>query len=134
LFFLELPKDLKPVCNNQDILLVWPLEETKIKIIDANIGSLKDLLDMGYDLIDKLLARRVINHRQQQLICSKATDSEMAEAFLDTLRRGSNCDYEHTIQCLRDSNQGHIADILEKGGGKWTCLLQVNPLEIINPI
>ena len=94
------------------------MDEAQIKTIDVNCGSLKDLIDMEADLVDRLMSKRVINHRQKQLICSKSTDSEKTDAFLDILRRGSMGDYENTIQCLHDSNQGHIAEILEKGGGK----------------
>lgn len=94
------------------------MEETQIRIIDTNCGSFKDVIDIRGGLVDELLARKVISPRQKQLICSKATDSEMNEAFLDILRRGSIRDYENAIQCLRDSYQDHIAEILREGGGK----------------
>ena|SRR6218665_1240895 len=108
--------------RNQNKWNDWPLIPAKIQIIDVNYGSLKDLLDTGGGLLDKLIARRVISHRHKQLISSKATDSEKNEAFLDILRRGSMADYENTIQCLQDSNQKHIAEILDKGGGKRMLL------------
>lgn len=98
----------------------WPLEETQIMIIDTNCGSLKDVIDIKGGLVDHLLAHKVISHRQKQLICCKPTESERNEVFLDILRRGSMGHYNNTIQCLRLSNQDHIADILHEGGGKST--------------
>ena len=83
-----------------------------------NWGPFKDVIEFKGVLVDKLLAMKVINDRQKQLICSKKTDSEKNDAFIAILRRGNIRDYENTIECLRMSNQVHIAEILHDGGGQ----------------
>jgi len=38
---------------------------------------------------------------------------------LDILRRGSVGAYKRFLQCLRDTNQSHVVDIIQRGGGEF---------------
>jgi len=44
---------------------------------------------------------------------------------LDILQRGSVGVYKRFLQCLHETNQGHVADIIRNGGGQFSALLSV---------
>lgn len=94
----------------------WPLTRKEMTILETNHRSLVDLLDLT-DLLGRLYSSDVINRRQMDSISSKPTSHEKNEALLDILRRRSLRDYIQTIACLRLSQQRHIAETLDKGGG-----------------
>jgi len=94
----------------------WPLGEKEVSTLDANEESLVDLLDTT-DLLSRMFSTRVINRRQMEFIYSKPTSYEKNEELLGILRRSSLSNYWQTIKCLRSSNQSHIAEIFDKGGG-----------------
>ena len=94
----------------------WPLREKEISILDANEECLVDLLDTR-DLLCRMFSTGVINRRQMEYISSKPTSYEKNEELLGVLRRSSFSCYWQTIKCLRSSNQSHIAEIFDKGGG-----------------
>ena len=96
----------------------WPLGTDEISILDTNLGSLVDVLDLT-DLLSLLYSSKVINTRQKNSISSKPTSHERNHALLGILRRRSLGDYKQTIRCLRETRQGYIAEILEFGGGRF---------------
>jgi len=67
-----------------------------------------------------MYSREVISKWHQEFIESKPTSHDKNEALLEIVRRLSLKAYSTLIKCLQDSNQGHIAEILEFGGGKST--------------
>ena|SRR6218665_1965573 len=95
----------------------WPLTDKEISILDKNRGSLVDLLELK-DLLGPLFASKVINKRQTETISSKQTSHERNDILLDILRRRSLQDYHNTIKRLCESQQRHIAEILDNGGGR----------------
>ena len=95
----------------------WPLSENQISILNINHKSFVDLLELT-DLLGLLYSSRVINSRQKESISSKPTSHEKNNALLGILRRRSLRDYKQAIGCLCESNQSHIAKILECGGGR----------------
>ena len=95
----------------------WPLTEREISILDVNEESLIELLDLRI-LLDLLCSSEVINNRQKVSISSEPNPHRRTEALLDILRRCSLHDYQQTISCLRLSNQNHVADVFEEGGGR----------------
>ena|SRR6218665_256854 len=95
----------------------WPLTEREISILDANQGSLIDLLDLSI-LLDFLYSSNVISNRQRVFMSEEQKSHKRTETLLDILRRCSLHDYHQTICCLRQSNQNNIADVFESGGGR----------------
>ena len=94
----------------------WPLADRETKILDSNQQFFVDKLET-VDLVGNLVARHVINGRQRELLAAKQTTYEKSETLLDILRRGSLNDYRTLIDCLHQTNQSHVAQILERGGG-----------------
>ena|SRR6218665_2454474 len=97
----------------------WPLTDNEISILDTNQESLVDLLDCS-DLLIRLFSAQVINGRQRETIFSEPTNYRRNEILLDIIRRRSIDDYRRMVQCLHESNQSHVAEILDKGGGRFT--------------
>src|SRR6218665_3274864 len=94
----------------------WPLAENQISILNKNYKSFVDLLELS-DLLGRLYSSKVINIRQRDSISSKPTSHEKNNALLGILRRRSLRDYLQAINCLHESKQSHIAQVLECGGG-----------------
>ena len=96
----------------------WPLTEKQISLLDANQEILVDLVDCS-ELLVRLYAAQVINRRQRVTISSEPNDIKKNEILLDIIRRRSIDDYRQLIRCLHESNQSHVAELLEKGGGRF---------------
>lgn len=95
----------------------WPLTDKENRILKYNQESLFNMLNPS-DLLIRLYSHEVINIRQRDLILSKPTDYDKNEALLRIIRRISLQTFHKLLACLRGSKQGHVADILEFGGGK----------------
>lgn len=93
----------------------WPLGEKEMKTLRANHGSLIDLIDIG-DLCVRLYSKEVINVRQKEFVSSYSRNFERNEALLDIVGRFSGRQFRILIDCLHESNQSHIAEILTEGG------------------
>lgn len=93
------------------------MTERELLIMDSNYEALVDLLDTC-DLISRLYSNGVINRRHFDFISSKSTTNEKNKALLEILSRCSLRSFDKTIICLRESNQDHIAEILETGESK----------------
>ena len=98
------------------------MTERELSILDTNQESLIDLLDLSI-LLGLLHSAKVINKRQMDFISSKATSQNKIEVLLDILHRRSLRDYQQMISCLRQSNQSHIADVFESGGGRVSFIV-----------
>src|SRR6218665_809919 len=97
----------------------WPLTENEISILDTNRESLVDLVDCS-ELLTSLYSAQVINGRQLETISSEPTNHRRNEVLLDIIRRRSIDDYRQVVRCLHESNQSHVAEILDKGGGRFS--------------
>lgn len=95
----------------------WPLTDKENNILDDNQAVLVDILDTC-DLLNRLYSEGVINKWQKTFIETKPSYFDKNEALIDIVRRLSRANYCKLIKCLSDSNQDHIADIFENGGGK----------------
>lgn len=98
----------------------WPLTDKEISTLDSNFEVLVELLEPS-ELLGRLLSSKVISPRQLEFISAKPTTSDKNEALLEILRRGSLAAYWVTVRCLHATNQSHIAQILENGGGISHC-------------
>lgn len=94
----------------------WPLTEKEMTSIDSNYVNLIDLLDMS-ELPGRLYSTGVINRAARDFSSTRPTPREQNKTLLEILRRCSLSSYWQTIRCLRETNQGHIAEILEAGCG-----------------
>ena len=101
----------------------WPLTDNETSILDTNRESLVDLMDCS-DLLVRLYSAQVINGRQRDTISSEPTNHRRNEVLLDIIRRCSINDYRQVVRCLHESNQSHVAEILDKGGG--TCKINTS--------
>lgn len=68
--------------------------------------------------MSKLLANGIINIRQKDFITARQTHYEKNEALIEILRRRGLHDFRKTIECLHETNQSHVAEIFESGGGR----------------
>lgn len=94
----------------------WPLGQDQISILNANQEILVDLMDPN-DLIGQLFSAEVLNYRQQKSISSEPNVFVKTQTLLEIIRRRSLRDYKKTIEGLHATNQSHVAQILEEGGG-----------------
>lgn len=93
----------------------WPLDRNQLLILDGNRDCLVVLIDPTA-FTNQLLAKEVISVGEKDFIASKATHSEKNKALLDILRRTSRKNYKKAINCLRETYQDRIANILMQGG------------------
>lgn len=100
-----------------DFGLDWPLSDKENEILDSNRESLIDTIDTS-GLLFQLYAKGVVNIRQRDLIQSKPTNYKSNEVLIDLVTRLSRKSFFIFINCLRESNQSYIADILENKGGE----------------
>lgn len=75
-----------------------------------------DLLDPT-DLIVHMFSAEILNNRQQKSISSERNVFVKTQTLLEVIRQRSLRDYKKTIESLHATNQSHIAQILEQGGG-----------------
>lgn len=92
----------------------WPLDRNQLLILDGNRDCLVVLIDPTA-FTNQLLAKEVISVGEKDFIASKATHSEKNKALLDILRRTSRKNYKKAINCLRETYQDRIANILMQG-------------------
>src|SRR6218665_1458972 len=98
-----------------------PLAENEISILDTNQESLVDLVDCS-ELLVRLYSAQVINGKQRVTTSSEPNDLKRNEILLDIIRRGSIDDYRQVVRCLHESNQSHVAMLLDKGGGRLSTI------------
>jgi len=94
------------------------LTDDEISVLDTNRESLVDLVECS-ELLTRLYSAQVINGRQQETISSEPTNHGRNEILFDILRRRSIDNYRQVVRCLHESNQSHVAEILDNGGGRF---------------
>lgn len=104
----------------------WPLTGELIKILNVNQGNLIDTIDPTHSgLVNRLFAAKVMNQRQYAFISEEPGTARKNTALLNILRRRSIKDYKSTVDCLNASNQKHVAEILNRGGGTLNDLTSI---------
>ena len=78
------------------------------------------LVDNMYpdDLLNSLQSTRVLSHRDSSRIKEKGSAEAMNECLLDILIRKPDRAYTEFISALRDSDQNHVANIIDKNRGE----------------
>lgn len=109
-------------CDNDN----RPLNEDEQKNLLGKIDFLASNIQLD-KMLDKLINRSCINHRHKSSVMKHVGDNyEMNDAFLWILRRRSCNQYKHFIECLRETGQTCVADMLEKKGGNiWLPRISV---------
>lgn len=95
--------------------LEWPLTASEIENLNVNQEELVDLLDTS-ELLCILYSKQVINTRQRDAIESQSISARRNQVLLGIIRRLSRKSYLTVTNCLRESNQSHVADIMEHIG------------------
>lgn len=94
----------------------WPLFENETEILTVNHGQLVDLIDPK-ELIDYLLAKKIINLRQHRILKSMGNDIQQNEMLIEIWEKTSRKNFLKIVECLDKCGQSHIGDILKNGGG-----------------
>lgn len=94
------------------------MTKRQLYLIDANEEVFIDFIEVDSGLLTYLSAQNVINRRQKETIESKQTSHKRIETLLDFIRRRSIEDYSKLIECLKATNQFHIAEILTENEGR----------------
>lgn len=93
----------------------WPLSKEEMTALNRNQLTLIDSLD-GSDLSLAMFSADIINKRHKETIHSYPTNHEKSEVLLDIIVRQSRSDFLKTIDCLEESNQPHVINILRSRG------------------
>jgi Caspase recruitment domain len=93
-----------------------PLNDTTRLRLKTNRAVLGNLIDTKHSLLDELLSCDCISSRQREYIKSTQLQAEIGGRLLDILSRGSEKDFNKFIECLKETNQGHLVIPLAKDG------------------
>jgi len=89
-----------------------PMSDDHRDMIDTQTDKLHQYLDPGNGLLDKLHSSRVINRVDHDIIRSKVGFEAMARELISTILRKSDDAFKILIDCLTETGQSHVVDIL----------------------
>ena len=96
-----------------------PLDDQQLNRIKANWPSLTELITLEGGLLAKLYAIECITKIQKKSIESAGDDVDQNERLLEIMLRKSVADFNRFIECLQDTQQGHVASyLLTEDAGK----------------
>lgn len=77
------------------------------------------LVDNMYpdDILNQLQSHKILTHRDAARIKDKGSAEAMNESLLDTLMRKPDRAFAEFINALRESDQNHVANIIDKNKG-----------------
>ena len=102
-----------------------PLSDSDLARIQAVYPILRWKLDIDSGLLNQLFAKNCITAGQMEFI-NGAEKCKKNERLVDVFKRRSYADVCVFFNCLRLTNQAHLADILQHGGS--IVLNQLNKL------
>ena len=96
----------------------WPLTDRQLLSINRHQDNLIDLIELSNGgMFNGLASIGVITRRQMQYLVALATDDTgKVRSLLDLLTRRSQLHYNSFLELLRNTNQDHVASLLESGG------------------
>ena len=101
-----------------EINTIRPLTDQEVKRIDFNRSFLVETISHLDIIVDTLWKERFIVDRQRERILEHGERRDQVAELLATVRRGSFAGFRRFYShCLKDSDQKHIAELLERGGG-----------------
>lgn len=113
--------DYEPQLHLNDTSL--PLDESNVTILDNNATFLKENIDCENGLLDCMVRKGALTHKEIDSIQTHSNTYDKNEALLGIIRRGNQRQYGMTAEALNASNQENIADLLIHGGGKRVLLM-----------
>ena len=92
------------------------LGKDELCIIDDNMSCLVNLIDpYKLGLLDLLVSTKCITSRHLEMIEKRETNREKINELLKILKSRNYKHFANFKSCLRNTNQGRIADVLEQG-------------------
>ena len=89
-----------------------PVDDQQLNRIKANWSSLIQLITLEDGLLDNLYAGNSITNIQRMSIKSAGSSYDQNERLLEIMSRKSVADFNCFIECLQDTQQGHVASYL----------------------
>ena len=89
-----------------------PLDVQQLKRIKVNWPSLSGLITLDGGLVAELYARSCITTFQKESIEGAGLRVEMNNKLLQIMSRKSVADFNHFVECLQETQQGHVAAML----------------------
>ena len=96
-----------------------PLGDQQLNRIKVNWPSLTQLITLEGGLVAELYAINCITNIQKKSIESAGNDVDQNKRLLEIMSRKSVADFNRFIECLQDTQQGHVAScLLTEDAGK----------------
>lgn len=103
--------------NEDEKTDVRPLSDEEISRLDTNLPSLLTSIEPD-ELLVHLYAKRCISSLQNDHIAAKPTCHEKIIELISILVRRSYADFKLFIDILKETKQGHVAEVITHGGGR----------------
>ena len=113
-----------------------PLDDQVLNRIKANWSALTQLISLEYGLLAELYARNCITNFQKQSIEGAGVSVMMNNRLLEIMSRKSVADFNQFVDCLEETQQGHVAAILltEDAGKRRKPVYKMNIVEMRNVV
>jgi competence protein ComGC len=97
----------------------WPLLHcSEMRMLDKNLATLTEAIDLKCGLLDELFAEGCINRQQMKAIKTQRTDAAQNGALLNMMYRKSFADFNKLLRCLEKTKQSHVVSLLSSS---YTC-------------
>jgi hypothetical protein len=106
--------DLKNL--NKDNWPLWLCGE--IRMLNKNLATLTETIDLKCGLLDELFAEGCINRQQMKAIKTQKTDAAQNGLLLNMMYRKSLADFNKLLRCLEKTKQPYIVSLLSSS---YTC-------------
>ena len=96
-----------------------PLGDQLLTRVEVNWPSLTQFITLEGGLLAELYAKNCITSIQRKSIQSAGDDVDQNERLLEIMSRKSVADFNCFIECLQNTQQGHVASyLLTEDAGK----------------
>jgi hypothetical protein len=82
----------------------------------VNYDALVEQLDTSHGLMTKMYSKKLVTTRQKEFIEMTESTFVSNERLLDVVRRGTESDFDGFLECLRETGQTHVCDVLGRDG------------------
>ena len=89
-----------------------PLDERQLSRVKVNWTSLAELITLEGGLVAKLYSRNCVTYIQRKSIESLGNDVDQNKRLLEIMLRKSVAVYNRFVECLQETQQGHVAAML----------------------
>ena len=92
-----------------------PLNEELLRTLRVNWDTLTELINLDSGIVSKLYAKECISRRQKEFIEAGTDYTNRSERLLQIMSRKCIANFNHFVDSLSETKQGHIAEILLNG-------------------